>query len=130
MKSWLFGTALFTFGLFTFCNAQGTYDHEDPEQVARARSLGMIIGINRPNAFVIMKPESLEGLKVGETVAIRRNDLIVILGKIEEVFDKNQVVIALHKFDPDGNPVRVPRFKDEVIYYPLRFKNVSEFTGN
>ncbi len=101
-------------------------DLEDPKLVEKMPVLGVVYGVNIPNAFVLMKPSTAASkLRVGETVALHRAGSIVTLGKIEAIDGHDSVTIYV-KLDMSRGEAYFPKGKEKVIYYPLRLSSVSQ----
>jgi len=129
MKTWILGSLLASLGLLTTGFAQGSYDHEDPDLVKQVPSIGMVHARNLDWGFIKFKPATIKGMRVGDAVAVRRNDLIVVLGTVEAITASEVTVDLPDNFNPDGIPARIPNLRDEVIYYPLRLSSVSQITN-
>ncbi len=90
-------------------------------QIDSAPKLGKVIAYNRELGFMVTNANSLKGVKVGARLAAVQNGIVVAIGIVEEV-NQNTSTLTLEHKGAYPSPVRRPKVRDYVIFFPPRTK--------
>ncbi len=93
------------------------------EWIDQAPRTGVVKEVNEPWAFFVASLRGGHGLKVGNDLAVRRDGVILAVGRIESFETDTTAVLKLLKPPKTAPPVENrPRPGDDLISYPPRKK--------